>query len=387
MSEFGSASSDTETLLAAMERAFALASNARLIASPNPWVGCVILASGHVVGEGHTGVPGEPHAEVAALIEAGDKARGATAVVTLEPCAHVGRTGKCVDALADAGIAHVIVAIRDPDPRVSGAGIEALRASGIAVELWSESSDPRRALWSERVAQQLEPYCWQRRTGLPFVILKVAMSLDGRTASADGSSQWITGTAARQEVHALRAASDAILIGSGTAMADDPSLTVRDADRPRVAPLRVLIDSAGRVAPTGNLANTEGTRTLIATTERSAAKWRLGWQSCGAAVEVFDAAPGGNVPLRELLALLGRAGCLQVLVEGGPGLSGAFMSGSHVQRLITYIAPKLLGSEAKASFDLAQVRSLSDSVNMRLVGMSAVGEDVRLELAARQSED
>ncbi|MBX3287023.1 MAG: bifunctional diaminohydroxyphosphoribosylaminopyrimidine deaminase/5-amino-6-(5-phosphoribosylamino)uracil reductase RibD, partial [Actinobacteria bacterium] len=213
-----------------MAQAVTLAAAVRVATSPNPWVGCVIEAADGRVFGGATEPPGGAHAEVAALRAAGGAARGATAWVTLEPCSHTGRTGPCADALVEAGVARVVVALEDPDPRVAGRGIERLRAAGVDVEVGVEA---------DAVREQLAPYLKHRSTGRPWVVLKLASSLDGRTAAPDGTSQWITGGAARADAHQLRAESDAIVVGAGTVRADDPSLTVRHV--PGRSPMRVVL--------------------------------------------------------------------------------------------------------------------------------------------------
>ncbi len=219
---------------AAMERAISLAAGVRRTAAPNPWVGCVILdAAGQVVGEGATAPAGGPHAETTALAAAGSAARGGTAVVTLEPCNHHGRTPPCVEALEAAGISRVVMALTDPDPRVSGAGTAALKSAGVEVEVGLEAAV---------VERQLRAYLHQRRTGRPYVILKLAATVDGRIAAADGSSRWITGEEARADVHRLRVESDAVLVGAATIRADNPRLNVRVGSGPD--PLRVVLGSA-----------------------------------------------------------------------------------------------------------------------------------------------
>src|SRR5215211_5822293 len=242
-----------------MARAVALAAGVRRRTAPNPWVGAVVARDGVVVGEGATEPPGGPHAEVVALRAAREAARGATVYVTLEPCVHHGRTPPCGDALIAAGVARVVVAAEDPDPRVAGEGIARLRAAGIDV-----TRGPR----ADAVVRQLAPYLHHRRTGRAFCLLKTATSVDGRTAAADGSSQWITGPIARADAHGLRADSQAIVVGAGTALADRPALTVRDIDPPvRVPPARVLLDARGRVPAAGPLFDTALAPTLVLTTD------------------------------------------------------------------------------------------------------------------------
>src|SRR5690242_13153488 len=204
---------------AAMAEAVALGERGRLTAAPNPWVGCVVVADGEIVGRGFHRRAGEPHAEVHALREAGDRARGATAFVTLEPCAHQGRTPPCAPAMVEAGVRRVVVAVFDPDERVAGRGVEILRAAGVTVDVGAGA---------EAAAHSLAPYLHHRRTGRPLCLLKTAASIDGRTAAADGTSQWITGPEARADAHRLRAQSGAVVVGAGTAVADRPTLTWRD---------------------------------------------------------------------------------------------------------------------------------------------------------------
>jgi diaminohydroxyphosphoribosylaminopyrimidine deaminase/5-amino-6-(5-phosphoribosylamino)uracil reductase len=228
-----------------MRRAMALAASVRSATAPNPWVGCVVVPADSDSGsdsarttvfEGATAPPGGAHAEVAALRAAGEQARGATLVTTLEPCAHQGRTPPCTDAIIEAGVARVVVGLEDPDPQVAGRGVAALRAAGIEVTV---------GVGADEVAEQLAPYLKHRRTGRPWVVLKMAASLDARTAAPDGTSRWITGEAARHDVHLLRASSDAVLVGAGTVRADDPELTVRlDDDVERTQPLRVVLGKA-----------------------------------------------------------------------------------------------------------------------------------------------
>ncbi|MBS1848912.1 MAG: bifunctional diaminohydroxyphosphoribosylaminopyrimidine deaminase/5-amino-6-(5-phosphoribosylamino)uracil reductase RibD, partial [Actinobacteria bacterium] len=219
-----------------MARAVELAASVRCTTSPNPWVGCVVVAPGGATYEGATEPAGGRHAEVVALDAAGEAAKGATAYVTLEPCAHHGRTPPCVDALIGAGIARVVVAVLDPDERVAGRGIDALRAAGIAVDRTDDEV-------ATAAATQLEAYLVQRRTGRPYVVCKLAASMDGRTAAADGTSQWITGIEARTDAHRLRAESDVIVVGAGTVRADDPSLTVRHVPAPGGDPRRIVLGS------------------------------------------------------------------------------------------------------------------------------------------------
>ena len=317
----------------AMWRAMALAAAVRRSVPPRPWVGCVLLATDGRTFEGATeAVPGR-HAEVVALAAAGDAARGATVVCTLEPCSHTAVTGPCADALIAAGVARVVVGIEDPDHRVAGQGIERLRAAGIAVEVGCEA---------DAVTAQLAPYLKHRRTGRPYVVLKLAASLDGRTAAPDGSSQWITGEAARADAHRLRADSDAVLVGAGTVRADDPSLTVRAVDGPD--PLRVVL---GRIP--------EGAAVLPA-------------------IELEG-------DLGAVLDELGRRGVLQAMVEGGAQVAGDFHRAGLVDRYVLYLAPKLFGGDdGRPLFAGPGAPTIDDVWGGRITSVARLGDDLRLEL-------
>src|SRR4051794_27836848 len=292
----------------AMEQALAAGFAVRRRTAPNPWVGCVLLRDGEIVARGATEPPGRAHAEAGALRDAGDRARGATAFVTLEPCAHEGRTPPCAEALIDAGVTRVVAALEDPDPRVAGSGFARLRNAGVDVTV---------GVGAERAARDLAPYLHHRRTGRPFVVAKVATSIDGRIAAADGSSRWLTSDLARADARELRADSQAIVVGAGTACADQPRLTVRDITlAPQHPPTRVLVDARGRVPATGPLFDVELAPTLVVTPGAAPAATVDAWRAVGAKVEVVGpAADGTGVDLGETLALLGREGVLQVMIE------------------------------------------------------------------------
>jgi diaminohydroxyphosphoribosylaminopyrimidine deaminase/5-amino-6-(5-phosphoribosylamino)uracil reductase len=357
-----------------MAQAVALGERGRATSAPNPWVGCVVVRDGRIVGEGYHRRAGEPHAEAHALCQAGDLARGATAYVTLEPCAHYGRTPPCVVALLRAGVARVVVGVLDPDRHVSGRGVAELRAAGLEVEV---------GVGDHHVAESLAPYLHQRRTGRAFAVLKAAISLDGRTAAADGSSQWISGPAARADAHALRAESQAILVGSGTALADRPSLTVRDAPRtPDRQPLRVLLDASGSVPASGPLFDPELAPTLVMTSEGADRAAVRAWCEAGADVEILPrASTGQGVDLTRALESLGRRGVLQVLVEGGARVHAGFARAGLVDRLVLYMGPRTLGAEGRPLLAGPGPRSLADADCWRLLDVRRVGEDVRLEYA------
>jgi diaminohydroxyphosphoribosylaminopyrimidine deaminase/5-amino-6-(5-phosphoribosylamino)uracil reductase len=353
-----------------MREAIALARGARRHTAPWPAVGCVIVRNGEIVGRGATGpFPKGPHAEVAALRDAGTRANGATAFTTLEPCDHHGNTPPCTEALIDAGIRTVVVAVDDPDEKVAGRGYARLRAAGIEV------IDGLARAEAER---DLAPYLHHRRTGRAFVVAKLAMSLDGRIAAADGSSQWITSEAARANAHELRADSQAIIVGAGTALADNPALTVRDVSNPPAhPPLRVLLDAKGRVPAVGPLFD-DVAPTLVVTTDHAAPGAVDAWRAAGAKVEPVPASAEG-VDLEAVLALLGREHVLQALVEGGATLHGALLRADLVDRVVAYVAPVLLGTRGAPGFTFDGPATIGDAERFTLLGTHQLGPDVRLD--------
>ena len=356
----------------AMAQALQVSAAARRRSAPNPWVGCVLVQGGEIVGEGASLPAGGAHAEAVALERAGDRARGATAFVTLEPCSHHGRTPPCADALIAAGVTRVVAALEDPDPRVAGAGFARLRDAGVEVVT---------GVGAGAAARELAPYLHHRRTGRPFVVAKVAMSIDGRIAAADGTSRWITSEAARADAHELRADSQAIVVGAGTAMTDQPTLTVRDVEQmPNRQPLRVVLDARGVVQPTGGLFDAELAPTLMITTAAAPADAVDAWRSAGAKVEVVaPASEGKGVDLDEALALLGREGVLQALVEGGGTLLGRVVAGGHAQRLVAYIAPIVLGIRGAPGLALPGPATIGDADRYALADVCQLGPDVRLD--------
>jgi diaminohydroxyphosphoribosylaminopyrimidine deaminase/5-amino-6-(5-phosphoribosylamino)uracil reductase len=359
----------------AMARAVALAATARRHTAPWPAVGAVIVRDGEVVGEGATGrFPTGPHAEVAALRAAGSRAQGATAYVTLEPCDHHGNTPPCTGALIDAGIARVVIALEDPDLRVSGRGIERLRAAGIEVATDVGGAD---------AAHSLAAYLHHRRTGRPLVVAKTAQSLDARVTAADGGSRWITSEVARADAHELRADSQAIVVGAGTALVDQPALTVRGVDdRPARPPVRVVLDARGRVPAHGPLFDMSLAPTLVVTTAGASHEAVDAWIHAGAKVETVpsaDSAGDRGVDLDATFRLLGAEGVLQALVEGGPTLIGACLTGRHVQRLVMYVAPLVLGTRGRAAFELTGPSTLAGARPYELVASRVTGPDVRLD--------
>jgi len=365
----------------AMRRALELAARGLESTHPNPRVGCVIVSSGQVVGEGWHERPGEPHAEVLALRAAGAAAAGATAYVTLEPCSHHGRTPPCVDALIAARIERVVFAVQDPNPRVNGRGAERLRAAGIAVD----------SGLMEREALELNAGFLKRmRTGLPWVRVKLAMSLDGRTALASGVSKWLTGERAREDVQRWRAQSSAIVTGVGTVLADDPRLDARvPSARPR-PPMKVVLDAALRTPPAARLLATAGEVWIFTASADDARRAAL--EARGARIERVRTreaaasgaeAPGGaRLDLRQVLARLGEAEVNEVLVESGATLAGELVRTGLVDELLIYVAPLLLGPQARPLLELPPLADLGGAVRFSLLEAERLGEDVRLTLRA-----
>ena len=357
---------DDETL---MRRALDLAERGRGLVSPNPLVGAVLVRDGRVVGEGWHEGPGTAHAEAMAVARAREDARGATLVVTLEPCDHHGRTPPCTEALIAAGVAEVVAAAGDPNPVVDGRGFARLREAGVEVRtgVLEREAERRNAAFRRHVV-----------TGLPFVTLKMAATLDGKVAARDGSSRWITGEAARADVHRLRGDSDAIVVGAGTALADDPALTVRDPDYRGRPVLRVVVDAAGRVPGTGRLFSDEAP-TLVATSDDADPGAVDAWRAAGAEVVAFPRAPGG-VPLAELMAHLGKRDVQSVLLEGGPTLAFSAARDGVVDRLVLFWAPKLLGGSGAPGVLAGEgFAPVGDAVDLEIVSVERVGPDLKVE--------
>ena len=355
--------------IALIQRALELAAQARRIAPPNPWVGCVLVNDGEIVGEGATEHPGGAHAEVIALRMAGERARGATAYVTLEPCAHYGQTSPCAKVLREAGIKRVVIAIEDPDSRVHGQGVSMLREAGMQVEV---------GIGADAARELLAPYLHHRETNRSYCVLKTAMSIDGRVAAGDGTSQWITGELARADAHDVRADSQAILIGAGTAIADQPMLTVRDASpMPYRPPWRVLLDARGRVPAKGPLFDQSLAPTLVITTTNASPESVNAWKKSGAQVEVVRTTKD-RVDLRETLQLLGSMGVLQAMVEGGPTLHGSFLDANLVNQMVVYLGNSLLGIHGTPAFLSGGPQTLENATEWQLVSQSALGDDLRV---------
>jgi diaminohydroxyphosphoribosylaminopyrimidine deaminase/5-amino-6-(5-phosphoribosylamino)uracil reductase len=354
-----------------MAQALQLAEQGIYSTSPNPRVGCVLVADGKIVGSGWHRRAGEPHAEVHALREAGDKARGVTAYVTLEPCSHHGRTPPCTDALIEAGVARVVMAVQDPNPKVAGEGIAKLRAAGIAVDCGL----------MEAAARELNIGFFARMTrGTPWLRSKIAMSLDGRTALANGVSKWITGETARLDVQRWRARSCAVLTGVGTVIADDARLNVRDIMTER-QPLRLVLDSKLRMPLTARILQDKDV--LIYSAVRDSEKIAA-LEKAGATVMVLPAG-NGQVDLNAMLRDLAQRGCNEVLLEAGSTLNGAMLRAGVVDELVLYIAPQFLGDMALGMAQLGELTSLDQRVNLKWQDVRQVGNDMRITVKVEKN--
>jgi diaminohydroxyphosphoribosylaminopyrimidine deaminase/5-amino-6-(5-phosphoribosylamino)uracil reductase len=354
-----------------MRAALALARRGLGNAWPNPAVGCVLVKDGRVIGRGWTQPGGRPHAETEALRRAGEAARGATAYVTLEPCSHHGRTPPCCEALAGAGIARVVMAMRDPDPRVNGRGLAMLRGAGIVVEEGLLEAE----------ARALNAGFFRRiQAGMPVVTLKLASTLDGRIATASGESRWITGEAARREVHALRARHDAILVGSGTVLADDPDLTCRIPGMERVPMLRVVADARLRTPPAARLVQgAQPAPALIITAPGHPPAAQAPFIAAGADIVTVPAHAAGGLDLPSLLRALGRRGVTRVLAEGGAGLAAALLRQGLVDRLIWFHAPAVMGGDGHPALEGLRLAALSAMPRFRRTAQRALGDDMLSE--------
>jgi diaminohydroxyphosphoribosylaminopyrimidine deaminase/5-amino-6-(5-phosphoribosylamino)uracil reductase len=355
---------------AQMRRALELATRGWGRVSPNPMVGCVLVRDGRVVGEGWHEGPGTEHAEAMALRIAGSSAAGSTAFVTLEPCNHHGRTPPCAPALIAQGVEGVVAATRDPNPVVDGAGLRALRDAGLAVE---------EGLLREAAERQNVAFRTHVRTGRPFVVLKMASSLDGKAAARDGSSKWITGPAARADVQRTRAWADAIVVGGGTALADDPSLTVRDPDLAATRPpLRVVVDTSGRV-PGDRRIFDAAAPTLVATTELAPVHRRQEWLDAGADVVVLDRDAAGAVSLPALMETLGKRDVQGVVIEGGPTLAWTAVRDGVVDQVVVYLAPLLVGGHgAPGWLSGGGFAPIERAARLEIVSIERVGPDLKV---------
>lgn len=347
-----------------MALAMQLAQRGLYTTTPNPRVGCVIVREGKIVGEGWHERAGEPHAEVHALSQAGDAARGATVYVTLEPCGHYGRTPPCAGALIKAGVARVVVAMRDPNPMVAGQGIAMLELAGI----------PTACGVLENEARELNVgFISRMERGRPWLRLKVAATLDGKTALNNGVSQWITGPDARRDAHRWRARSCAMLTGIGTVLADDPSFTVRDIETPR-QPLKVVVDANLSMPLEAKML--QGAKVLVATGCDEEARIRQ-LQDAGAEVLVLPA-EHGQIDLARLLHELGKRGLNEITVEAGKVLNGALLHAGVVDELVFYLAPMLFGDKARGMFGVPEIEEMNQRQELEIKDLRMVGRDMRI---------
>ena len=362
-----------------MARALRLAARGLFTTDPNPRVGCVVVSDGKIVGEGWHERAGSPHAEVHALQRAGSAAAGATAYVTLEPCSHHGRTPPCADALIASRVGRVVAAMQDPNPQVAGKGLQALRDAGIDVA----------AGLLEQEALSLNPGFAQRmRLGRPWVRCKLAMSLDGRTAKASGESKWITGPAAREDVHRLRARSSAVMTGIGTVLADDPSLTARleghDAGA-LLQPLRVVLDSSLQLPPGAGLLQQPGETLVVTGVEDPAREAALARP--GVSVVTLPLGDDGRPDPRSVLQYLARLEVNEVHLEAGARLSGAMLEAGLVDELVIYMAPHLMGDAARGLFHLPGLDRVAQRIRLEVRDIRAVGGDWRITAAVASQDE
>jgi diaminohydroxyphosphoribosylaminopyrimidine deaminase/5-amino-6-(5-phosphoribosylamino)uracil reductase len=358
-----------------MQRAIALAKQGHFTTSPNPRVGCVLVLDGEIVGEGFHKKAGQGHAEVHALKQAGNKAKGATAYVTLEPCSHYGLTPPCAEALIKAEVAHVVAAMVDPNPKVSGRGLELLNAAGITTQFGLLEQD----------ARDLNPgFIHLMTTKQPYVRVKLAASLDGKTAMASGESQWITSSEARTDVQRLRAQSCAIVCGADSVIFDDAKMTVRWHDLGELKnsyaeadvrqPVRIIIDGKNRLTPDLAIFQSESKILLI----RHTIENDLTWPHFVEQVPMVKAKNSDHIDLRALLAYLAKQGLNDILIESGAQLAGAFISENLVDELVLYQAPKLMGADGKSLVNMPNVKQLSAAKNLDVTDIRMIGKDIRL---------
>ena len=349
-----------------MAHALRLARRGLYTTDPNPRVGCVLVKQGQVVGEGWHRCAGGPHAEIEALKAAGDRAGGADCYVTLEPCCHHGRTPPCTDALIHAGIRRVVAAMVDPNPLVAGQGLERLRAAGIETRYGVLAAD------AERLNRG---FCKRMREGRPWVTVKMAASVDGRTAMASGESRWITSRQARHDVHRLRARSSAIVTGIGTVLADDPAMTARLGDEKVRQPLRVVLDSRLRMPTDARMLSLPG-KTVVATSSDDREKHHQ-LEEAGAEVWVIGC-NDSRIDLWELMTLLAQLEVNEILVEAGPVLNGAMASRGVVDEWILYLAPSVLGDDARGLFHLPGLETMEQCLKLQFREIRRIGPDLKI---------
>lgn len=356
-----------------MARVLRLAERGRCTTDPNPRVGCILARDQQILAEAWHVRAGQAHAETLAL-SATDKASGSTCYVSLEPCSHHGRTPPCSEALIEAGVRRVVIAGADPDPRVSGRGVQALRAAGV---------DVASGLMAAQAAELNRGFIKRMEQGLPWVRLKLALSLDGRIALANGRSQWLSSPQARRDAHALRAASSVIMTGVGTVLADDPRLTVRGFDGPFAPPLRVVLDSRLRTPPAARVLRGPE-RTLVFTASSDAGKIRA-IENAGAEVVRMPPCNGRPEPGAVLRELAAREQSNEVLLEAGGALGGAFMEAGCWDELVLYLSPMLLGDRAQAAMRLPEYASLEDCPQLVITGRRQLGSNVRITARPRRA--
>jgi diaminohydroxyphosphoribosylaminopyrimidine deaminase/5-amino-6-(5-phosphoribosylamino)uracil reductase len=352
-----------------MKRALTLARKGKRWTSPNPMVGCVIVKDGHIIGEGYHKRFGENHAEINAINSASETRAGATFYITLEPCSYYGKTPPCVDRIIDSGAACVVAGVLDPNPAVSGRGIEKLKNHGI---------DTRLGVLEEECRDLNEKFFTFMTTGIPFVTLKYAQTIDGRIASSTGHSQWISSTPSRRFAHVLRAEHDAVLVGIDTVIHDDPELTVRLA-RGR-NPLRIIVDSTLRMPEDATvLKNQMKAKTLIAVTSQSSQKRRAYFNDRGIETLVIDEDGEGRVDLKKLLIAVGKRGLSSVFVEGGANIITSFVRDGLPDRIVIITAPKILGRGTEAIGDLG-IQRVDDSIQLSVKKIMKKGDDIVVDL-------
>ncbi len=356
-----------ETHIAFMQRALDLARQAKGRTSPNPLVGAVIVKDGKVIGEGYHKKAGTAHAEVHALNAAGENAKGATLYTNLEPCCHWGRTPPCTAALIDAGIAHVYIAEVDPNPSVAGKGVQQLQNAGINVHT---------GVCAQEASDLNEVHRKYIRTGKPFVILKTAMSLDGKIATTSGESQWITSEASRQRGHEVRNAVDAILVGRGTVERDNPSLTTRLQNREGQDATRIVLDSHGKTSTDARIFNAESeSGVIVAATAEAPSENVDALEKAGAEVITVPATHGNQVCFKSLMDILGKREITSVLIEGGGEINASAIAAGVVDKVMCFVAPKLIGGQdAPGPIGGAGIRSLADAVNLQRINITPMPE-------------
>lgn len=357
-----------------MRRALRLAGKG--FAAPNPMVGCVLVRDGRIVGEGYHRFAGQPHAEAEALMAAGESAAGATAYVTLEPCSHWGRTPPCADALIAAQVARVVSAVDDPNPRVAGSGLRKLREAGIEVTS---------GVLEQEARMRNEAFFFFHHTGRPFVTLKSAATLDGKIATRAGDSKWVTGDAARRYAHRLRAQSGAVLVGIGTALADNPQLTARLNPMPPRQPLRIILDSHLRTPPDSSAVRIArespiGMPLMIVCTEAASAQREHALTSDGVEIVRLPSCGEGRVNLDALMSALGARGVISVLVDGGGAVNAAFVTAGLAQKALFFVAPKIAGGrDAPTAVEGVGVELMSQAIPMKHIAVRRLGMDILIE--------